>query len=143
MSDQSFLILFALIIVVSSIVAIYQTLKFEKRIEQTIISKGFKLVSVSRRWFDFDEGTASFDVVYQDNAGFTHETKCKIRSYLYIFDGDLYWSSPLVEHSEEELARRKFEERRTSLIDNLRAENAMLKKRVKELEELVGSKKGF
>lgn len=141
MTDQSFFILFALLIVGSLVVAIFKTHQFEKRITKTIHDKGFKLVSVSRRWLDFDEGTASFDVVYQDKAGFTHETRCKIRSYMLIFDGSIYWTSPLIDQTDEEVARRKYEEKRSLLIDNLRAENRMLKEKIQHLESQIPSKK--
>ena len=140
MTDLSSLFFFGVIVVGSIVVAIFKTHQFEARIAQTIHDKGFKLVSVSRRWFDFDEGTASFDVVYRDRVGFNHETRCKIRSYLLVFDGDLYWTRPLVDQNDDEVSRRKYEEKRSVIIDNLRLENKVLKERIEQLESLLGER---
>ena len=133
MNDPSILIFF-IIAIISVIIAFVKTTQFERRIAREIESKRFTPISISRRWFDFDEGTASFDVIYQDSLGLTHETRCKIRSFMLFFDGDIYWTRPLVDHNRERQDRVKHDEGRTFLIDTLRKENKELKERIKELE---------
>ncbi len=141
MEDQFSFLVFGLIMLAMLIVALIKTNKFENRIAKEIKQKGFTPITISRRWFDFDEGTASFDVVYQDKVGIQHQTRCKIRSYMYIFDGDLYWTRPLIDQNDERAAQMRYEEKRSILIDGLRTENQALKARIEELESRLASKK--
>ncbi len=141
MEDQFSFLIFGLIILVMIVVAFFKTSQFENRIAKEIQKKGFQPISISRRWLDFDEGTASFDVIYQDKVGLQHETRCKIRSYMYIFDGDLYWTRPLIDQPKEKVAQMRYEEKRSILIDGLRSENQALKARIEELEKQLASKK--
>lgn len=141
MEDQFSFLIFGMIMLAVIIVALIKTNQFENRIAKEVRSKGFTPITISRRWLDWDEGTASFDVVYQDKVGIQHQTRCKIRSYMYIFDGDLYWTRPLVDQTDEKAAQMRYEEKRSILIDGLRAENQTLKDRIQELENQLASKK--
>ncbi|MEM8859552.1 MAG: hypothetical protein AAGD96_14580 [Chloroflexota bacterium] len=119
------------------IVALIKHTQFQNRIAREIMKKGLRPIEIERRWLDFDENTATYDVSYQDNFGTQHKTSCKIRSIMIFFDGDLYWTKPFA--SQHVGQDPNYAMTQQLLIDALRKENSKLKAKIKQLEATIGS----
>lgn len=131
MSDMLPFFIMACFILIIPVVAYIKHSGYIDRIEKEVKSKGFTPVSIERRWIDFDENTATYDVDYQDSYGNGYQTSCKIRSIFLIFEGKLYWTKPLTARDGNQMNREMTQQ---LLIDSLRKENKQLKEKVAELE---------
>ena len=109
-------------------------------IADEITKRGFRPISIQRKWFDYHKNTATYDVEYQDDHGHGYQTSCKIHSIFIFFDGKVYWTKPLVERDGD---RMNLDMTRQLLIDSLRNENKQLKDKVKELETINNELRGI
>ena len=138
MSDMVPFFMMACAFFIIPVVAYIKHSGYVDRIEKEIKSKGFTPASIERRWLDFDENTATYDVEYQDTYGNGYQTSCKIRSIFLIFEGKLYWTKPLTARDGNQINREMTQQ---LLIDSLRKENKQLKEKISELESNLNEPK--
>ncbi|MFK7803561.1 MAG: hypothetical protein AB8G95_18140 [Anaerolineae bacterium] len=131
MSDAFPFFVMACFVLLVPVIAYIKHSGYTDRISKEVAAKGFKAVSIQRRWVDFDENTATYDVEYQDEYGNGYQTSCKIRSLFLFFEGSLYWTKPLIGRDGNQINREMTQQ---LLIDALRKENKQLKDKLKELE---------
>ena len=121
------------------VIALVKHNQYQNRIAREIKQKGYRPIDISRRWIDFDENTATYDVTYQDKFGSQHQTSCKVRSVFIFFDGDLYWTKPFGDQASASAQDPNYALTQQLLIDALRKENSKLKAKIKKPEATMSN----
>ena len=115
------------------------------RIDEEIRIAGGEPVTISHRFFDFDQHNHTYDVHFTDDLGRKHETRCKV----HVFGSDVYWDrSPdafladlPVEDTRWSHMKVSSNDSKEQIISDLAAENERLQQELARANRVNGAQK--
>jgi hypothetical protein len=95
MPQFSFFLLIIIIMIVSFIIFYARSTGHRGRIQRYLEREGANDIRIETVWFTGDQGSFTYRVMYRDNCGEQHRTRCKVTRNRFWSDDRIYWDRPI------------------------------------------------